>query len=708
MKRLATIIALLFCFFNSFGNVVDTIPVVPRSNPSLIVQDARAWPRYTLGMPMYLDTLQADTLHVSGQLAIGNDYIGSIIYTVSDNNLWVRKINGVSKYWSLVGNGGQSVILPSCGLGNNGITTTGYITYDSTGSGGAVFDVKGGPFALCCDKQGRLLNDTVIVIQTPIDPDNPAFVGIYLGASGVSIVTGTPNANPEVPQSPDSCALLLSYILFNAGQTAPAFITANNPVIIHDENYEINSSNEWFVDTVTYTPHATIDTTDQTFPVHLLHDIKVSNYNITNSVINITTDSTINLNDYGALKYYLKVPTGERVKFLLTWYLDGVPATGPISIASTSSVVGYQQFVFPTTAWIYLGSSQVNRLQIIIVTGTSPFYLDWIQLQSGIPPVSSVQQGVTSLGINGNSLINATISQPSGPNAVINLPFFNQAAHTIFRQPLGIVGIPSFGSIDLSQTGYFLPGLPITYTATGCDGCYFGTTGGNNASIPFENDTTFVLNWLRREPNPNNNNDSLIFGSQFEDSALLSFETFVGLNSFPLHIEQHGLGDFFHLDPINFESLLSSTDGTALSEVRLNSNLIGGVVQFDLASDNGSGGTASVNGDAVQGTLILGASGGIQLSGGVIYHYNAQTSTYAILPTDYTINCLSGTFTVTLLTASGRVGQLFIIKNSGVGTITLATTGGQTIDGAGTKSIATTRSLMVQSDGTNWIIVAQF
>jgi hypothetical protein len=87
--------------------------------------------------------------------------------------------------------------------------------------------------------------------------------------------------------------------------------------------------------------------------------------------------------------------------------------------------------------------------------------------------------------------------------------------------------------------------------------------------------------------------------------------------------------------------------------------------------------------------------------------YSAKTSTYNVLFYDGIIDCTSGTFTVTLLTAVGLTGTngQFTIKNSGAGTITLATTSSQTIDGQLTQTIAPSSSITVQSTGANWIII---
>lgn len=86
--------------------------------------------------------------------------------------------------------------------------------------------------------------------------------------------------------------------------------------------------------------------------------------------------------------------------------------------------------------------------------------------------------------------------------------------------------------------------------------------------------------------------------------------------------------------------------------------------------------------------------------------YVAVTATYSVLSSDYTVNCTSSTFTVTLPTAVGATGQVFVIKNSGIGTITIACTGGESIDGSSTKTLSVQySSYMVQSTGSNWIII---
>jgi hypothetical protein len=99
------------------------------------------------------------------------------------------------------------------------------------------------------------------------------------------------------------------------------------------------------------------------------------------------------------------------------------------------------------------------------------------------------------------------------------------------------------------------------------------------------------------------------------------------------------------------------------------------------------------------------ARNGLKSLGGIILPYSAVSTTYTVNTENYLVDCVSGTFTVTLPTAVGIAGQIFVIKNSGAGTITVATTGGQTIDGLSTRTLIQYGSLYIQSDNTNWDIV---
>lgn len=83
--------------------------------------------------------------------------------------------------------------------------------------------------------------------------------------------------------------------------------------------------------------------------------------------------------------------------------------------------------------------------------------------------------------------------------------------------------------------------------------------------------------------------------------------------------------------------------------------------------------------------------------------YTAKTANYTIGNGDYLVNCTANSFTVTLPTAVGIQGRVYVVKNRGVGTITLATTSSQTIDGSAPGTITAGSVAQLMSDNTNWI-----
>lgn len=95
---------------------------------------------------------------------------------------------------------------------------------------------------------------------------------------------------------------------------------------------------------------------------------------------------------------------------------------------------------------------------------------------------------------------------------------------------------------------------------------------------------------------------------------------------------------------------------------------------------------------------ILGNGGAPSLA------YVSKSASYTAAASDYLVNVTAAT-TITLPTAAGVTGKIYTVKNSGLGTVTVGTTGGQTIDGATSVALTPNATLRVMSDGANWIIV---
>jgi len=90
----------------------------------------------------------------------------------------------------------------------------------------------------------------------------------------------------------------------------------------------------------------------------------------------------------------------------------------------------------------------------------------------------------------------------------------------------------------------------------------------------------------------------------------------------------------------------------------------------------------------------------------VIPTYVATAVSLTANATQSTINVTATGQTITLPTAVGIQGKVYVIKFTAVGSVTVATTSAQTIDGATTAVLSTQyESITVQSTGANWIII---
>lgn len=119
---------------------------------------------------------------------------------------------------------------------------------------------------------------------------------------------------------------------------------------------------------------------------------------------------------------------------------------------------------------------------------------------------------------------------------------------------------------------------------------------------------------------------------------------------------------------------------------------------------NGSQGTA---GDVWTSTGTDGEGSWTTVTYGIsrsVSNISTNTTLAAVSKTDYAY-FVTGTTTTTMPTAVGNTNR-YTIKNTGANTVTVDTTGGQTIDGSATASLPTPNtSIDLISDGSNWKVV---
>lgn len=146
-------------------------------------------------------------------------------------------------------------------------------------------------------------------------------------------------------------------------------------------------------------------------------------------------------------------------------------------------------------------------------------------------------------------------------------------------------------------------------------------------------------------------------------------------------------------------NLTGTAAGLTAGHVTTNANLTGPITSVGnataLAAQTGTGSTIVVQ----AGPTITALKQPL----------TTQTANYPIVAaTDCFVICITNTFTVTLPTAVGISGQSFVIVNGNTvvstNLITMATTGGQTINGLAPSTIAPQTSLRIVSDNANWWI----
>ena len=97
---------------------------------------------------------------------------------------------------------------------------------------------------------------------------------------------------------------------------------------------------------------------------------------------------------------------------------------------------------------------------------------------------------------------------------------------------------------------------------------------------------------------------------------------------------------------------------------------------------------------------------GIISLGGITFPQVTINSSYTVTDDDYMVDVTGGTFTVSLPTAVGRKGKLYVIKNNGGGAVTVDPSGSETIDGKPFVMLGETNSLQLASNGTEWVAMA--
>lgn len=366
-----------------------------------------------------------------------NSYVdltpGTMIRTIVDNQTWVR--NQTATAWLRYARGSDITSVTGC----NTLLQGGIVTWAGSG---LIFDVSPATYFIDCG--GPYSSAQSQVTLAAADPSNPRFDVIYADVNGaVGVITGTASANPEKPQIDPTTQIELTFIRVDAGSTTPPLVTVEN---IFDEN--LGTPLEWLGSAV----GMAVDFNNLVAPFHLLKAASTGAIAAGNS-LTFTNNVDVTLTDYTALKFYirLKATFAQNCQLNLSWYEDGVRVSTGAVVSNNNfgfvrtTINTYQVITIPISAWNFT-QSDVDAL-VINITGSnaSGFYIDWIQLQAGIPTGGGGGNGtLTSLSVSGLSPLFTTVVLNPTTTPAVTYTLSNAAGGTVFGNATGSSAAPSF------------------------------------------------------------------------------------------------------------------------------------------------------------------------------------------------------------------------------------------------------------------------
>lgn len=452
----------------------------------------------------------------------------------------------------------------------------------------------------------------------------------------------------------------------------------------------------------------------------------------------------------GTLALLSDIPSGS------SGTVSSVTGISPITVASgtTTPVIGINQATTSTNG--YLSSTDWNTFnnkqsalgftpEASISSGTTSQYWrgdkTWQTLPtytlSGLggapiasPTFTGTVSGITSSMVGlGNVDNTSDVNKPLSTATQTALNLKLNTASPSFTGILTGVGTTLTGSantslIDLSQTWNTPTGVPsaiklnITNTQVGIGAKLldFQVSSANRFSVDYAGNATLASTL-------NASSVSVTGGIQAGFSSGLSFNA--GVWSCKANaLSSNPLGGIIYTGYNGYAGGHIFTNTTSTDSQLATTNYLMQLQQtFAPTTNTGTYTTLRINPTINQTGTANGITRGILIdpiitsaanfralditNGSIVLPYATASTTYAVKTSDYLLNFTTGTFTATLPTAVGCTGKNYILKNSGTGAITIATTSSQTIDLSSTYPLGSQNKYVhVVSDGANWIVTA--
>jgi hypothetical protein len=371
----------------------------------------------------------------------------------------------------------------------------------------------------------------------------------------------------------------------------------------------------------------------------------------------------------------------SRIASASTWNAKQSALSGTGIVVSTGGTISY--LTDNSTNW---NTAYTNRITSLTTTGSSgaaTLLSNVLNIPNytidGLLPSQTSNSG-KYLTTNGTSSSWATISAMTNPMTTQGDTIYGGASGTPTRLALGTTNY-FYQAGATAPTWFDLFGTANTFSARNT----FSATNG----ILLSNASTSAITHIQ----------SYIRGAASSDySQWLASDSSGNYKSAIRHLTGSGSGT--GVGVIGF-GVSTATTGTTITPYMAIDAVRASICTFVKMR---VGDTSGVNGVATTA-----ANSTLEVVGSLAVAYVAKTANYTATISDYTIDCLTNTFQITLPTAVGITGRCYCIKNSTSGTtITIATTSSQTIDGSTTKTLNVQYQFMtIQSDGSNWKIISQ-
>lgn len=341
-------------------------------------------------------------------------YPGAVIFTTDSSTLWLRNkyasawvkpqaqnfdiisltfdndttgiicfSNGVCDTFNLVNNNVFQTVNNTFGSCNNllkgGVVTAANPTVN------LIFDVTAADYTIACKAYHTNLSQVTLANG---NATFPRFDVVIVDTNEVvSVIQGTPDANPQVPQINTSSQLALTIFLVPAGATTAAQLGITQTVI-YDQN--LGTPTEWNGAAVAWTS----DRDNLANPFHLTKCDLVSGSTLSTSKISWTTTDTMRNGQFDVFKFYIRLTDAwnSAQGFDIAFYHGATKVTNSVILQNNSygfdqTVTGsYQTIAIPMANWVFSDSIFFSVVIKPIATpfSSQAFRLDWIQLQGGI------------------------------------------------------------------------------------------------------------------------------------------------------------------------------------------------------------------------------------------------------------------------------------------------------------------------------------